>query len=192
MLRTIPALILATALLPTDVAACSCGGPRNALEARSATLVLRGRIVRVEYRELRVPPLDGSWERYREPVEVEIEVTRSWNGRAKRTTMLYTGMGGGDCGYGFVVGMEYLIPVYESPVGELNTGICGGVQTLWEARRVLPLLGPGQAPLPSIFEGMRPEHGRSWATLLMWHAVLSAFVTLVVAVQVGLSRQGRT
>jgi Prealbumin-like fold domain len=56
---------------------------------------------------------------------VRIAVTDSFRGAAGagKEQVVYTGMGGGDCGYPFKVGTSYLI--YARPVeGKLTTGIC--------------------------------------------------------------------
>ena len=42
--------------------------------------------------------------------------------------VVYTGSGGGDCGYPFVVGTSYLVYAGVGSDGRLSTGICGGTQ----------------------------------------------------------------
>jgi len=174
-------LVLST---PTGVAACTCSGPRNALEARSAVLILKARVIRMEDRGIPFPEFGEAWSDAREPVEVEVEVERSWNGRAPRRMVFTTGFGGGDCGYGFSIGVDYVIPLYESSAGELVAGICGGVQTAWDARNVLPRLGRGHAPL-RLVERLREESRRvPWGGLLLLYTGLSLVVLLIVTARV--------
>jgi hypothetical protein len=46
---------------------------------------------------------------------------------------ILTGDGGGDCGYRFQVGIEYVIYAYKNSAGRLETGICTRTRTLAEA-----------------------------------------------------------
>src|SRR5216684_8180943 len=43
-------------------------------------------------------------------------------------TVVYTGSGGGDCGYPFVVGTSYLVYAGAGPDGRLSTGTCSGTK----------------------------------------------------------------
>jgi len=146
--NTLTLLTLALAF-PTDVAACSCAAPRNAVEASRATLVIRGRVMQISYRDLGPPNLDDDWSTFRMPIAVEFQVDESWRGRASRTMIVTTGMGGGDCGFPFRVGLEYLVPIHESGADEPVTDICSGVEPLWKAPGTLMALGKGLAPLPN-------------------------------------------
>lgn len=53
--------------------------------------------------------------------------------------LVFTGMGGGDCGYPFVVGTTYLVyaGTHGNQDGRLGTGICSGTQPEATARAVL-------------------------------------------------------
>lgn len=170
---------------PRPVSACTCAGPRNALEARSAALILKGRVIRTEYRD----PPDAS--EYREPVAVTFEVARSWKRRTPTITVVTTGIGGGDCGYGFLPGIEYVVPAYEGGAGELVTGVCAGVQTIWAARSILPLLGRGYEPSPSVRSpGAQDPSVRMWATALLAYSGLA--VATLILLCVGLYAPGRS
>jgi hypothetical protein len=46
---------------------------------------------------------------------------------------ILTGYGGGDCGYQFQVGIEYVIYAYKNSAGRLETGICTRTRPLAEA-----------------------------------------------------------
>lgn len=163
---------------PQPASACSCSGPRNALEARSAPLILKGRVIRMEYRDLPLAPLDAT--EYREPIAVTFEVARSWKRRTPTITVVTTGMGGSDCGYGFVPGIEYVVPVYEGGAGELVTGLCAGVQSIWAARSILPRLGPGYEPTPSLESlNTHDPRARMWPMALLGYSGL-ALATLIL------------
>jgi hypothetical protein len=57
-------------------------------------------------------------------VKVKIELTNSFKGSSKKTIELITGIGGGDCGYDFIVGEEYLIFAYDNGIyTDKNDGI---------------------------------------------------------------------
>lgn len=82
--------------------------------------------------------------RYRRK-DVRLEITETFsNGRhAGEIVHVFTGMGGGDCGYPFVVGETYLIDAYVNK-GQLGTSICDAtapanlaVDTLRELRSVI-------------------------------------------------------
>ena len=179
MVRLAQACGLALLLLPLEVSACSCSGPRNALEAQAATLILEGRVVRIEYRDVPLPSLDAS--NFREPVAVTLEVSRSWRSRAPAVTIVTTGMSGGDCGFPFAAGVEYVVPVYENALGELVTSSCAGVQTVWAARSVLPQLGRGYAPVPS--PSWPDPDPPLWLAIVLGYSVIAAATTLSLLVR---------
>jgi len=70
----------------------------------------RNRVVRVQIAEV----LNGI-----EPGQKEIEIL--------------TGMGGGDCGYSFAAGVDYIIYAYKNSEGRLETGICSRTRPLDQA-----------------------------------------------------------
>jgi len=54
---------------------------------------------------------------------VELVVNSSWKGVSTTPVQIHTGYGGGDCGFGFVLGNQYLVYAY-GPGNELGAGIC--------------------------------------------------------------------
>jgi hypothetical protein len=78
------------------------------------------------------------------PVQVTFQVTRRWKGPVADTLVIRTGEGGGDCGFPFQVGAEYL--VYASGKDALYTSICHRTRLLLAAKEDLEALG---APLRS-------------------------------------------
>lgn len=87
-----------------------------------------------------------------------------------------TGMGSSDCGYEFVPGIEYVVPAYEGGAVELVTGLCAGVQTVWAARSILPRLGRGYEPGPSL-----PSSNAKDPTTRFWGMVLHGYSGLAAA-----------
>jgi hypothetical protein len=61
---------------------------------------------------------------------------------------ILTGMGGGDCGYAFQSGMDYIVYAYKNSEGRLETGICSRTRPLTQAAddmaylRAVPQLPP--------------------------------------------------
>jgi hypothetical protein len=55
---------------------------------------------------------------------VSFRVGRTYRGAHADHIELRTGLGGGDCGFGFQVGKKYLVVAYKDDKGNLSTGIC--------------------------------------------------------------------
>jgi hypothetical protein len=55
---------------------------------------------------------------------VSFKVTESLQGGVDDTIEVYTGSGGGDCGFGFARGKSYLVYAHRETTGQLATGIC--------------------------------------------------------------------
>ena len=94
---------------------CSCAGPRAPEDAvAGAAAVFRGVVTRVS--DVR----GGGVPRRR----VAFRVLERWKGAPADTVSVRTGMGGGDCGFPFREGSEYLVYARATEAG-LVTGICG-------------------------------------------------------------------
>jgi hypothetical protein len=52
---------------------------------------------------------------------------------SQKEVEILAGYGGGDCGYGFQIGLEYVIYAYNNSAGRLETGICTRTRPLAEA-----------------------------------------------------------
>jgi hypothetical protein len=124
--------------LVTPVAnACSCIGPRTACEAYgTAAAVFVGTAVRTGKAE----PLKDKSESYGEPVVVKFAVEQSYLGVDGTEVEVFTGYGGGDCGYEFKVGERYLVYAYRDRI-RLNTGICTRTKPFAKAAEDLAFLG---------------------------------------------------
>lgn len=123
---------------PTPAWACSCAIPDSPEEAFSrADAVFVGRATGdgntfwnrlqvdfiIFYHQF-VPPLPhtlvtGLYER-----SISFEVQDSWQGVETTLITMRTGWGGGDCGYNFQQGKQYLVYASHSPDGDLYASIC--------------------------------------------------------------------
>ena len=79
---------------------------------------------------------------------------------------IVTGMGGGDCGYAFQSGVDYIIYAYKNSEGRLETGICSRTRPLTQAAEDLTYLRaftqlPATADIRvSVFDNSTWETGR--------------------------------
>ncbi len=139
---------------PGRCLACSCvqwSGPAPAL-GRS-TAVFQGRVTAVEtYR------VGTGYQ----GVRATLQVTTVWKGEVARETLVFTGNGGGDCGYPFQQGESYLIYAFTSgggdpqyfPAGNFTTGTCNGTKPLAQAGEDLAFLGVGTPPAGTPLPGL--------------------------------------
>lgn len=128
-------LFLVFFLLPGLGSACSCvhmssGCDRSWIPKETAFL---GRVIALE---------ETRESGFLSALAVRFEVNENFSGAtAGAEVTLYTGIGGGDCGYPFVRGESYL--VYAAPQngdGRLHTGICSETTPAVRAGGVLPEL----------------------------------------------------
>jgi len=76
-----------------------------------------------------------------EPVlQVKFDVSRSYKGADRKDLVLTTGIGGGDCGFEFRIGQQYLVYAYADKPGDLSTGICSGTGLLQQSQSNLSYL----------------------------------------------------
>ena len=125
---------------PAETLACSClqpGSPSEALEESTAVFV--GEVVSISHTERS----DGSYTGY---TFVEFNVTTVWKGSVGKTIQIGTADSGPACGYGFSVGLQYLVYSYYG----LHTGICSRTSELSEAEIDLAELGEGRNPTTAI------------------------------------------
>lgn len=126
------ALVIATitTTLQAPIAlACMCGNlgtPSTALSQASA--VFSGEVQTID-------PDSAEYSKY----AVTFAVDKIWKGISDDTVTISTGRGGGDCGYHFIVGEQYL--VYASGDTQLNTSSCSRTALLAKAEEDLTALG---------------------------------------------------
>jgi len=101
--------------------ACECFRVVPACQAAWANgaVVFLGKVVRVSVRVERIERSSIPQKR------VTFQVAENFNGRSSRTIEVATGFGGGDCGFPFKEGHEYLVYGSHSPwSSSLQAGIC--------------------------------------------------------------------
>ena len=115
------------------VFACSCVPLPPPIEHfKKATAVFSGKVIEIKKAKLNIG--NGMFLQKR----VKFDVAKSWKGVEKKTVLLFTGRGGGDCGYGFEKGESYL--VYAFGKDSLSTSICTRTRTLANAQEDLKAL----------------------------------------------------
>ncbi len=127
--------IFATALLllicsPSSVQACSCAMVGNGCGHGSlpdGTAVFLGKVTAKI--DLATPATAETFDLSR-GYAVHFSVAENFHGVSEpgAEAVVYTGSGGGDCGYPFVVGTSYLVYAGVGSDGRLSTGICHGTQ----------------------------------------------------------------
>ena len=140
------AVLLAGILAWPDAAiACSCERPPGvAEELERSDAVFSGKVIAIEEK----PPLLSVPSK-----TVIFEVARTWKGIEQSQVKITTGQGGGDCGFEFNMGQEYLVYAVKSNsygLNSLSTIICDRTDILSQAQGDLPLLGEGQAPAEEV------------------------------------------
>jgi len=132
-------------LVPRFAAACTCMGKRPVCEAAwDPGAVFAGKVVAIEQNA------GGDLFANR---RVRFQVVEAFRGVATKEIDVYTGAGGGDCGYSFIVGASYLVYAYQE-AARLTTGICSRTQRLAGAAEDLAYLRN------------LPENGALGATIL--------------------------
>jgi hypothetical protein len=129
---TVLILIVFAFLLTVDqVYACSCAEPLPPKEAAAqAQAVFTGIVTNHEASSDEDPTsFDRRRRRYR------FTVTSVLKGEVGTTVDVYTGLGGGDCGYYFELGHEYLVYAFGTPKA-LSTNICSRTKLMEPPSRV--------------------------------------------------------
>lgn len=132
--------------VPSAAQACSCVEPQTVeAELARSTAVFAGKVLEVKEHK----SLNGYMTK-----SVLFEVSQSWKSVTESQVIITTGQGGGDCGYGFQQGIEYL--VYANPSSmygdedDLVTIICSRTNELSAAQEDLAILGQGDMPLNQV------------------------------------------
>ncbi|MET1032423.1 hypothetical protein [Domibacillus tundrae] len=130
---------------PSYGAACSCIEPPGVKEEFSLSkAVFSGKVIEVEEKKSITGLLTKS---------VLFEINETWKGAAQSQVEITTGNGGGDCGYEFKGGQEYLVYANDSDMfgsNELTAIICSRTTEISAAQEDLAILGEGQIPAEQI------------------------------------------
>lgn len=167
-MRTLLLGLLLALAAPAAASACSCAAPGNLPPPQ---MVVYGQVVQTTYNASAFHWHGIAISR----VEVEVQVSRSWEQRSSTTVRFVTGVYGSDCGYDFDAGHQYLIALYEAEDGRWTAGACTPVLEGREAHSQMRLLGGGMQPLPSL---SRP--GASARVTVVFALYGLAIVTLVI------------
>lgn len=147
-------------LFARQAAACSCVGRRPACEAFwDPGAVFAGKVVSIESRA-------GDGVQTFDNRRVRFEVVEAFRGVTTATVDVFTGSGGGDCGYAFVVGTSYLVYAYQAPGSRLTTGICSRTRPLSDAAEDLAYMRalPGMGALGATITGSVHHRDKNVAT----------------------------
>jgi hypothetical protein len=138
------AIFFGVAAFATDAGACSCmlsGPPCEAYFRVDAVFVGEAQTITT---------VDGPAGRPYQQRLITFATRRALRGVDGPTVRVTTGMGGGDCGYNFTIGEQYLVYAYRSKDGaELGTGICTRTRPLSQAADDLRFFDELPAPRTS-------------------------------------------
>lgn len=129
---------------PAVTSACSCAElPSAESELERSKAVFSGKVLDIKDRNV-----NGYMTK-----SVIFEVTNTWKGVEESQVIITTGEGGGDCGYPFIEGQEYLVYAIESDMyggKSLVTIICDRTNKLSTLQNDLEVLGEGEPPTKKV------------------------------------------
>ncbi|MCR8658792.1 hypothetical protein [Paenibacillus endoradicis] len=130
----------------SNVYACSCIEPLTVEEELDRSeAVFTGRVLEVKD----IKNLNGYMTK-----SALFEVSQIWKGGSESQIIIYTGGGGGDCGYHFEEGKEYLVYANLSTMygdkEQLVSIMCDRTNVLAQAQDDLAILGEGKVPTEQV------------------------------------------
>jgi hypothetical protein len=101
---------------------------------------------------------------------ITLRVIETWKGTSRPTQVLLTGLGGGDCGYVFSEGSDYVIYAYKSDTAGINgfTSSCSRNSLLSAATLDLQFLGAGRKPDQPVLNILRTQRTTKLSWLTNW------------------------
>lgn len=144
-------VVITLALAGYKVNACTCAGPGTPCESfGSAEAVFAGTVVSARENERRkqADRDEIDWA----PRGIKFSVEQAYVGVVGTEVEIFTGYGGGDCGYPFKIGQRYLVYAYRAKE-KLVTSICTRTKFFTNATEDLAFLGtlPTAAPGVTIY-----------------------------------------
>ncbi|NHN34514.1 hypothetical protein [Paenibacillus agricola] len=139
-------LSIMTIFIPSTVYGCSCAQPQTVeAELNRSEAVFAGRVLEVKEQR----NLNGSMTK-----AALFEVSHIWKGGSESQIIIHTGSGGGDCGFRFEEGKDYLVYAHPSTMyGDkelLITIICDRTNVLVQVQEDLAILGDGKVPTEQV------------------------------------------
>ncbi len=135
-------------LTTLDSFACSCSGTETVKQAfKRSEIVFVGTVVSNQPYELKQEPLGEGFIDIYYHNEVTFEITDWFKGNSTTSQIIYTGVGGGDCGFHFEVGEQYIVYATNNGVylelgsSKMQTNICDRTNNLSELTEDLAQLG---------------------------------------------------
>lgn len=168
LLMTVLGLSFMMIFHSSNVYACSCAQPQTVKDQFSRSeAVFSGKVLEVKEQK----NLNGSMTK-----AALFDVSRIWKGGTESQIIIHTGSGGGDCGFKFENGKEYLVYAQPSTMyGDkelLVTIICDRTVALDQAQEDLAVLGEGKLPT----EQVHLEGELSRTQPFIWVAVIGVVV----------------
>lgn len=114
---------------------------------KRSEIVFVGRVVSNQPYELKKEPLGEGFIDIYYHNEVTFEVTQWFKGTSTSTQIIYSGVGGGDCGFHFEVGEQYIVYATNDGVymelgsSKMQTNVCDRTNKLSELAADLTELG---------------------------------------------------
>ncbi len=142
-------LVVASISVAANVYACSCMNPGPPCEATSkSSAVFVGTVI--SSKDSKTSQQYDFASR-----EVKFSVEEAFKGLSSTEVSVFTGWGGGDCGYPFLAGRQFLVYAYKDEKdGRFKTSICSRTRHLSEAKEDLAYLrGLSQASSGSMILG---------------------------------------
>ena len=141
-------VLITSSLASSTVSACSCGSsgsPCESFGSASAVFVGTPVSVREKPRPTEKDATKDNWNR----IVVKFSVEQSYLGVSGTEIEIFTGSGGGDCGYRFQIGQRYLVYAtqYEN---KLVTSICFRTRPFDSATEDLAFLGTLATSVPGV------------------------------------------
>ncbi|MCL1698349.1 hypothetical protein [Lysinibacillus sp. BPa_S21] len=167
------AFIFTIGSFPSITSACSCAYlPSVEEEFELSKAIFSGKVVDIKEKQ----SLKGDTTK-----SVLFEVTNTWKGVEQSQVIITTGQGGGDCGYNFIKGEEYLVYANESIMygtKSLISTICNRTYVLSSSQEDLEILGEGQPQIEEV--NLIDKHIRNqiyiWATVAVAIGIVVFFI----------------
>jgi len=137
--------ILIIVPLPSITSACSCAKLPTVEDGfQHSKAVFSGKVIDIKDKKT----IQGYMSK-----SVLFEVSNTWKGVEQSQIMITTGQGGGDCGFDFKEGKEYLVYANDSTMygaESLVSIICDRTNELNSSKEDLGILGQGKPPIEKV------------------------------------------